>query len=113
MNAGYNCHGLDAIGHGRSPGLPSYVPNMSFIVNDITDYTLQLQRQYAAPAPAASESKEPDAGAPEAAAHTVPFFILGESMGGALTALVIAEGRVKFAGAVLVAPMCGIDPVGV
>ena len=42
----------------------------------------------------------------------LPFFLLGESMGGAVSIACAASGRFPFAGVMLIAPMCGIDPVG-
>ena len=41
----------------------------------------------------------------------LPFFLHGESMGGAVAILAAASGRFGFDGAVLVAPMCALDKV--
>ena len=41
--------------------------------------------------------------------HHVPFYLFGESMGGAVAILAAHSGRVVVDGVLLRAPMCGID----
>jgi lysophospholipase len=41
-----------------------------------------------------------------------PWLAMGHSMGGGLTALALVEGEARFAGAVLTAPMMGLDLTG-
>jgi len=84
--AGYAVYGLDYEGHGRSDGLQGYVPDFQALVQDCDDYFASVVRR----------------------SHVRSFFLLGESMGGAV-ALLLHRARPDFwAGAVLVAPMCKI-----
>jgi len=84
--AGYAVYGLDYEGHGRSDGLQGYVPDFQALVQDCDDYFASVVRR----------------------SHVRRFFLLGESMGGAV-ALLLHRARPDFwAGAVLVAPMCKI-----
>ena len=41
----------------------------------------------------------------------IPFFLIGESMGGAVSILAASSGKFGFDGVLLVAPMCAIAPV--
>lgn len=47
-----------------------------------------------------------------ATGDALPFFLMGESMGGAVAIGTSATGRFPFVGVMLIAPMCGVDPVG-
>ncbi|CAN6357313.1 unnamed protein product [Urochloa humidicola] len=86
--AGYAVYGLDYEGHGRSEGLQGYVPDFQALVHDCDDYFTSIIHSHG-----------------PTVRH---WFLLGESMGGAV-ALLLHHARPDFwTGAVLVAPMCKI-----
>lgn len=147
---GYAVHGLDHIGHGKSPGKPAFIPSFDYLVDDMLTYAQQLRAMYgdalterrrrltdalttaqeeAERARADLESKTGEVGlasetdvdprmhpaAVELASLPVsgadiPFFLMGESMGGAVAIVTAASGKFAFDGVLLVAPMCAIDP---
>ena len=125
---------MDNIGHGRSPGVRSFIPDFDFLVDDNIAYFHSIVKQYedllskeggfesVAPAAEASvadtESKAPDAAVLPAPPATpllqsrLPYFLMGESMGGATACLMAASLGNKIDGVILIAPMCAVDPVG-
>ncbi|KAJ0983949.1 hypothetical protein J5N97_002305 [Dioscorea zingiberensis] len=86
--AGFEVHGLDYEGHGKSSGLQGYIPNFDNIVDDCSDYFTSVCER--------AENKQKKR------------FLLGESMGGAVALLLHRKDPVFWDGAVLVAPMCKI-----
>lgn len=101
--------GLDNAGHGRSPGIPCFIPsfsalvksNASFLRKVILSHQDNVQKLPEVPSDALGEANRPK----------LPCFVLGESMGGA-TAIYLARQLPELVdGAILLAPMCGIDPV--
>ncbi|KAK1416809.1 hypothetical protein QVD17_25926 [Tagetes erecta] len=64
---GYAVFAADLIGHGRSDGLPGYIGNMDEAAANSLSYFIDVRR---------SEEY-----------HTLPAFLLGESMGGLITML--------------------------
>ncbi|KAL8171184.1 hypothetical protein V2J09_022988 [Rumex salicifolius] len=85
-NAGYGVYGMDYIGHGRSDGLPGYVPDIDQLVDDLTThYSNVCEREE-------NRNKK--------------RFLMGESMGGAMVLLLHRKKPDFWDGAVLIAPMC-------
>ena len=108
---GLVCFGLEHHGHGRSDGLPAFVPSFDAVVTDYLDWAAVIRGRVLPSIVAASSQTEarPADDAPPAA---LPLFLLAESMGGAIA--VLAASRAKpgsFTGVVLLAPMLGIDAV--
>ncbi|XP_010905633.1 caffeoylshikimate esterase [Elaeis guineensis] len=89
---GFACCALDLPGHGRSPGLRAFLPDLSAVADDCLTYFDSVRRS------------------PEL--RGLPCFLYGESMGGALCLLIHLRDRrpeAGWRGAVLVAPMCKIS----
>lgn len=86
--AGYGVYGIDYIGHGKSEGLPGYVPSFENLVQDCADHFSKICER--------EENK------------MKPRFMMGESMGGAVVLLLHRKMPHFWDGAVLVAPMCKI-----
>lgn len=86
---GFACFGVDIEGHGKSQGLKGYVPNVDLVVQDCLSFfdSIKNDTQF----------------------HGLPFFLYGESMGGAICLLIHLANPKGFDGAVLVAPMCKIS----
>ncbi|CAH8388970.1 unnamed protein product [Eruca vesicaria subsp. sativa] len=86
---GFACFALDIEGHGRSEGVRAYVPSVDDVINDVISFfdTIKKQPKY----------------------QTLPRFLFGESMGGAISLLIHFSDPLGFHGAVLVAPMCKIS----
>ncbi|CAF2108226.1 BnaC08g14710D [Brassica napus] len=86
---GFACFALDIEGHGRSDGVRAYVPSVDLVVDDLISFfdSIKKQPKY----------------------QTLPRFLFGESMGGAISLLVHFLDPSGFDGAVLVAPMCKIS----
>ncbi|KAG8050889.1 hypothetical protein GUJ93_ZPchr0009g1715 [Zizania palustris] len=82
---GYAVYGLDYEGHGRSDGLPGYVPDLDAVVRDCDAFFSSV-----------------------AASFPGRRFLLGESMGGAVALLLHRARPDYWSGAILVAPMCKI-----
>ncbi|KAJ6292498.1 hypothetical protein OIU78_024636 [Salix suchowensis] len=86
---GFACFGLDIEGHGKSQGLKGFVPNVDLVVQDCLSFfdSIKNDTQF----------------------NGLPFFLYGESMGGAICLLIHLASPKGFDGAVLVAPMCKIS----
>ncbi|KAL3576943.1 hypothetical protein D5086_022226 [Populus alba] len=65
---GFACFALDIEGHGKSQGLKGYVPNVDLVVQDCLSFfdSIKNDTQF----------------------HGLPFFLYGESMGGAICLLI-------------------------
>lgn len=87
-SSGYGVFGMDYAGFGLSEGLHGYIPSFDMLVDDVIE-------QY-------SKIKEN----PEFC--TLPSFLFGQSMGGAVALKVHLKQPNAWSGAVLVAPMCKI-----
>ncbi|XP_047327696.1 caffeoylshikimate esterase-like [Impatiens glandulifera] len=86
--AGYEVHGMDYEGHGKSSGLQGYIPSFDALVNDCS-------RHYKSIADRKENLKK-------------MRILLGESMGGAVELLLHRIMPNFWDAAVLVAPMCKI-----
>jgi alpha-beta hydrolase superfamily lysophospholipase len=87
---GIACFGTDHYGHGSSAGLPGFVPSFDDVVDDMLEWSGRVRRDFLPPG--------------------TPLFIYGESLGGAVALLASRRASPQYAGAVLFAPMCGLDP---
>ncbi|XP_043698911.1 caffeoylshikimate esterase-like [Telopea speciosissima] len=85
---GFAVYGIDYEGHGKSAGLSAYIPCFDDLVNDCSNYFTSI-----------CEKKEN---------KRKMRFLLGESMGGAVTLLLHRNKPDYWDGAILVAPMCKI-----
>ncbi|XP_078429559.1 caffeoylshikimate esterase-like [Wolffia australiana] len=85
---GFEVHGLDYEGHGKSPGLQGLVQSFDNLVDDCAEYFTSV-----------CEEKEK---------MKKKRFLLGESMGGAVALRLHQKNPSFWDGAVLVAPMCKI-----
>ncbi|KAL1541393.1 acylglycerol lipase [Salvia divinorum] len=85
---GYEVHGIDCEGHGKSSGLQGLIPNFDHLVDDLSQHFTNI-----------SEMKEN---------RTKRRIIMGESMGGAMALKLHMKKPDYWDGAVLVAPMCKI-----
>ncbi|EPS64357.1 hypothetical protein M569_10424, partial [Genlisea aurea] len=88
VNAGYEVHGVDCEGHGKSSGLQGLISSFDDLVDDVSEYYSDV-----------SEKKEN---------KRKLRFLLGESMGGAMALRLNRKRPEYWDGAVLVAPMCKI-----
>lgn len=86
---GFACFALDLPGHGQSEGLRAFVPNVDEVVDDCTSFFDSIK-----------ESPE---------FRSLPCFLYGESMGGAICLLIHFKNPKGFKGAILIAPMCKIS----
>ncbi|XP_022869888.1 caffeoylshikimate esterase-like [Olea europaea var. sylvestris] len=86
--AGYGVYGMDYEGHGKSSGLPGYIPNFEDLVNDCSDHFTSICERK-------GNMKK-------------MRILMGESMGGAVLLLLHRKKPNYWDGAVLVAPMCKI-----
>ncbi|OIW17567.1 hypothetical protein TanjilG_08845 [Lupinus angustifolius] len=86
VSSGYGVFAMDYPGFGLSEGLHCYIPSFDAIVDDVME-------QY-------SKIKEN----PEF--HSLPSFLFGQSMGGAIALKMHLKQRKAWDGAILVAPMC-------
>ncbi|KAL9158472.1 hypothetical protein ABFS82_08G071300 [Erythranthe guttata] len=86
--SGYGVFAMDYPGFGLSEGLHGYVPKFDWIVDDVIEHYSKVK------------------GNPNF--RTLPSFIFGESMGGAVALKVHLKQPDSWNGAVLVAPMCKI-----
>ncbi|XP_058213486.1 caffeoylshikimate esterase-like [Rhododendron vialii] len=83
--AGYGVYGMDYEGHGRSSGLPGYIPSFEDVVTDCSDHYTRI-----------SERKKN---------LKKSRFLMGESMGGTVAILLHLKKPNFWDGAVLIAPM--------
>ncbi|KAL0426554.1 UNVERIFIED_CONTAM: hypothetical protein Slati_2830200 [Sesamum latifolium] len=88
IKAGYEVHGIDCEGHGKSSGLLGLIPNFDHLVDDLSEHFTNI-----------CERREN---------RTKMRIILGESMGGAMVLRLHLKKPDYWDGAVLVAPMCKI-----
>ncbi|ONI31427.1 hypothetical protein PRUPE_1G312200 [Prunus persica] len=86
--SGYAVYAVDYPGFGLSEGLHGYIPNFDELVDDVNEQFTNIK------------------GRPEV--KGLPFFIMGESMGGAVTLKIHLKEPSKWDGVILVAPMCKI-----
>ncbi|CAA7389564.1 unnamed protein product [Spirodela intermedia] len=86
---GYEVHGLDYEGHGKSAGLQGLVSSFDDLVDDCSEYFTHVCEK--------EENRKKKR------------FLLGESMGGAVALLLHRKKLSFWNGAVLVAPMCKIS----
>ncbi|CAN1257743.1 Caffeoylshikimate esterase [Linum perenne] len=85
---GFGIYGIDYEGHGKSAGLQGYIDNFDFVVDDCSKHFISI-----------CEEKEN---------RGKRRYLMGESMGGAVTLLLHRKLPNFWDGAVLVAPMCKI-----
>ncbi|CAI5489591.1 unnamed protein product [Closterium sp. Naga37s-1] len=88
--SGYAVESLDYEGFGLSAGLHGFIPRFDNLVDDVTEFTASLRAR-------------------PSLAH-LPFFLYGESMGGAVALLTHLRQPSSWQGAILAAPMCKIAP---
>ncbi|KAL9678156.1 hypothetical protein QQ045_015995 [Rhodiola kirilowii] len=86
--AGFEVHGVDYEGHGKSFGLLGLVNSFDDVVDDCSDYFTKIAEK--------AENKKK------------MRFVMGESMGGAVALLIHRKKPNYWDGAVLSAPMCKI-----
>uniref|UniRef100_A0A0D9X0E9 Serine aminopeptidase S33 domain-containing protein n=1 Tax=Leersia perrieri TaxID=77586 RepID=A0A0D9X0E9_9ORYZ len=95
--SGFACYAADLPGHGRSHGLRAFVPDLDSAIADLLAFFRSVRRRV-----------EEEKGHP-----SLPCFLFGESMGGAICLLIhlrtTTQPEDSWAGAVLVAPMCKIS----
>ncbi|CAM6106225.1 unnamed protein product [Calypogeia fissa] len=87
--AGYGVYGIDYEGHGKSEGLRGFVPNFNELVADCATHFASVM------------DREENLGKAR--------FLLGESMGGAVSLLISRRNQARFRGLVLLAPMLKIS----
>ncbi|KAL2499428.1 alpha/beta-Hydrolases superfamily protein [Abeliophyllum distichum] len=87
-SSGYGVFAMDYPGFGLSEGLHGYVPSFDKLVDDVIEHFSKVKEN------------------PEF--HTLPSFLFGESMGGAVALKVHLKQPNAWNGAILVAPMCKI-----
>lgn len=88
---GYACFAQDMESHGRSEGLKAFVPNVDAVVEDYISYFESIINS--------TDNNY----------QTLPRFLYGESMGGAICLLIQFNKPNFFNGAILIAPMCKIS----
>ncbi|XP_058775321.1 caffeoylshikimate esterase [Vicia villosa] len=86
--SGYAVFAMDYPGFGLSEGLHGYIPNFDDLVDDVIEHYTQIKAR-------------PDM-------RGLPRFLLGQSMGGAVSLKVHLKEPNNWDGVVLVAPMCKI-----
>ncbi|GLT41154.1 hypothetical protein SLA2020_152390 [Shorea laevis] len=86
--SGYGVFAMDYPGFGMSEGLHGYIPSFDRLVDDVIELYSKVK-------------EDPDF-------STLPSFLFGQSMGGAVALKVHLKQRNEWSGAVLVAPMCKI-----
>ncbi|KAL5743299.1 hypothetical protein ACOSQ2_026415 [Xanthoceras sorbifolium] len=87
-SAGYGVFAMDYPGFGLSEGLHGFIPNFDRLVDDVIEHYSKVK------------------GNPEF--RSLPSFLFGESMGGAVALKVHLKQPNAWSGAILVAPMCKI-----
>ncbi|CAI6000383.1 unnamed protein product, partial [Closterium sp. NIES-65] len=86
---GYGVYGIDFEGHGRSDGLSVFIPDFNTLVNDSIAYFAPIRER--------PEHK------------SIPKFLCGESMGGAVAICIHRKQPDQWDGAIFMAPMCKIS----
>ncbi|XP_050374430.1 caffeoylshikimate esterase-like [Argentina anserina] len=86
--SGYAVYAVDYPGFGLSEGLHGYISDFDELVNDVIEQFTSIKGR--------SEVKD------------LPFFVMGESMGGAVALKIHLKEPQKWDGVILVAPMCKI-----
>ncbi|XP_073294441.1 caffeoylshikimate esterase-like isoform X1 [Primulina huaijiensis] len=87
-SSGYGVFALDYPGFGLSEGLHGYIPSFDRLVDDVIEHFAKVK-------------ENPDI-------RSLPSFLFGQSMGGAVALKVHLKQHDLWSGAVLVAPMCKI-----
>ncbi|XP_059450094.1 caffeoylshikimate esterase [Corylus avellana] len=87
-SSGYGVFAMDYPGFGLSEGLHCYIPSFDRLVDDVIEHYSKVKEN------------------PEF--HTLPSFLFGQSLGGAVALKVHLKQPNAWDGAVLVAPMCKI-----
>ncbi|KAL9150169.1 hypothetical protein ABFS82_12G152000 [Erythranthe guttata] len=88
VRAGYEVHGIDCEGHGKSSGLHGLIPNFDHLVDDLSQHFTSISER--------NENRKK------------MRIIMGESMGGAMALLLHRKKPDYWDAAVLIAPMCKI-----
>ncbi|XP_051150696.1 caffeoylshikimate esterase-like [Andrographis paniculata] len=88
VKAGYEVHGIDCEGHGKSQGLLGLISDFDHLVDDLSDHFTNI-----------SEKREN---------RNKMRILMGESMGGATILRLHRKKPEYWDGAVLIAPMCKI-----
>ncbi|XP_073317012.1 caffeoylshikimate esterase-like [Primulina huaijiensis] len=88
VKAGYEVHGIDCEGHGKSSGLLGLISNFDDLVDDLSEHFTNI-----------SEKKEN---------RKKMRILMGESMGGAMVLRLHRKKPEYWDGGVLIAPMCKI-----
>ncbi|CAI7923605.1 unnamed protein product, partial [Closterium sp. NIES-54] len=86
---GYGVYGIDFEGHGRSDGLSVFIPDFNTLVDDSIAYFAPIRDR------------------PEH--QSIPKFMCGESMGGAVAICIHRKQPDQWDGAIFMAPMCKIS----
>ncbi|XP_077243237.1 alpha/beta-Hydrolases superfamily protein [Tasmannia lanceolata] len=87
---GFACFALDLQGHGLSQGLKAFVPDVDLLVHDCLSFFNSIKQQ------------------PQF--NSLPCFLYGESMGGAICLLIhFKDFNKAWNGAILASPMCKIS----
>lgn len=107
--------GVTVEGHGRSGGLPGWIRNFDRMCEQPLQFLDVVTGGGSADGTASARLVGPEGedGGPLTAPllpRGLPTFVLGESMGGAVAVHCCQKRPRLFAGAALLAPMCGIDP---
>ncbi|KAL9325013.1 hypothetical protein ACSQ67_005658 [Phaseolus vulgaris] len=87
--SGYGVFAMDYPGFGLSEGLHGYIPKFDYLVDDVIEHYTKIKAR-------------PDL-------RGLPRFILGQSMGGAVSLKVHLREPNNWDGMILVAPMCKLD----
>ncbi|KAL1566596.1 acylglycerol lipase [Salvia divinorum] len=87
-SSGYGVFAMDYPGFGLSEGLHGYIQNFDILVEDVIEHYSKVK-------------EDPNL-------HKLPFFLFGQSMGGAIALKVHLKQPDAWNGAILVAPMCKI-----
>ncbi|KAF7820014.1 caffeoylshikimate esterase-like isoform X2 [Senna tora] len=88
VSSGYGVFAMDYPGFGLSEGLHCYIPSFDTLVDDVIEYYSKIKEN------------------PEF--RSLPSFLFGQSMGGAVVLKIHLKQPKAWDGAVLVAPMCKI-----
>ncbi|KAF1877438.1 hypothetical protein Lal_00040153 [Lupinus albus] len=87
-SSGYGVFAMDYPGFGLSEGLHGFIPSFDELVDDVVEHYSKIK-------------ENPDF-------HSLPSFLFGQSMGGAVVLKMHLKQTKAWDGAVLVAPMCKI-----